>query len=218
MAISSRLSCACATARNPGRGDHEIVHITAAAIASTVALAPILIAPALAADPLGTWLTGDKKGKMRIVNCGGALCGNLVWLQEPNDPGDQPAEDSTRKTPTRASRARPLLGIPIVLSMKPSGADKWEGQVYNSRDGQTYSGSFTMTGANTAELKGCVAVVHLQVADLDALELMLAPASSRCPRAARAFTAPAGRTTPRALSGRVCRRTRRLRRGWQRRV
>ena len=49
----------------------KLLHITAAAIASTIALAPILIAPAQAADPLGTWLAGDKKGKIRIVNCGG---------------------------------------------------------------------------------------------------------------------------------------------------
>jgi uncharacterized protein (DUF2147 family) len=46
-----------------------------------------------------------------------------------------------------------------VLNMTPSGGDKWDGQVYNSRDGRTYSGSFTLTGANSAELKGCVAAV-----------------------------------------------------------
>ncbi len=136
----------------------KLIHITAAAIASTIALAPILIAPAQAADPLGTWLVGDKKGKIRIVNCGGALCGNLIWLAEPNDPAtNQPKLDDKNGDPNK--RSRPLIGIPVVLSMKPSGPDKWEGQVYNSRDGQTYSGSFTMTGANTAELKGCVAVV-----------------------------------------------------------
>ncbi len=136
----------------------KLIHITAAAIASTIALAPILIAPAQAADPLGTWLVGDKKGKIHIVNCGGALCGNLIWLAEPNDPAtNQPKLDDKNGDPNK--RSRPLIGIPVVLSMKPSGADKWEGQVYNSRDGQTYSGSFTMTGANTAELKGCVAVV-----------------------------------------------------------
>jgi len=136
----------------------KLLHITAAVIASTIALAPILIAPAQAADPLGTWLAGDKKGKIRIVNCGGAICGNLVWLAEPNDPTtNQPKLDD--KNADTGKRSRPLVGIPIVLNMKASGGDKWDGQVYNSRDGQTYSGSFTLTGANTAELKGCVAVV-----------------------------------------------------------
>ena len=46
--------------------------------------------------------------------------------------------------------------MPIVLSMKPSGGDTWEGQVYNAEDGGIYTGSFTMSGANAALLKGCV--------------------------------------------------------------
>ena len=43
--------------------------------------------------------------------------------------------------------------------MKPDGADKWSGQVYNAEDGKTYSGSFTLAGANKADLKGCVAII-----------------------------------------------------------
>ena len=102
--------------------------------ASAVALAPILIAPAHAADPLGTWFTGDKKAKVRIVNCGGALCGKLVWLAEPNDPEtNQPKTD--KNNADAAKQSRPLLGIPIVLNMKPSGGDKWHGKVYNAEDG-----------------------------------------------------------------------------------
>ena len=136
----------------------KLLRTTAAAVISAIALGAMLIAPALAGDPLGTWLAGDKKGKIRIVNCGGALCGNLIWLAEPNDPEtNKPKTDN--KNADVSKRERPLIGIPIVLSMKPNGADKWDGQVYNSRDGQTYAGSFTLTGANTAVLKGCVAVV-----------------------------------------------------------
>jgi uncharacterized protein (DUF2147 family) len=133
----------------------NIHRTTAAVVVSTIALAVILIAPARAADPLGTWLTGDKKGKVHIVNCGGAICGTLSWLAEPNDPDTK--QPKTDKNNTDAGKkSRPLLGIPIVLNMKPAGGEKWEGQVYNAEDGSTYSGSFTMTGANSAELKGCV--------------------------------------------------------------
>jgi uncharacterized protein (DUF2147 family) len=133
----------------------NIHRTTAAVVVSTIALAVILIAPARAADPLGSWLTGDKKGKVHIVNCGGAICGTLSWLAEPNDPDTK--QPKTDKNNTDAGKkSRPLLGIPIVLNMKPAGGEKWEGQVYNAEDGSTYSGSFTMTGANSAELKGCV--------------------------------------------------------------
>lgn len=121
-------------------------------------------APAYAADPFGTWLTGDKKAKIRIVNCGGALCGTIVWLQEPIDPEtNKPKTD--KKNADASKRERPLLGAPIVLNMKPNGtANQWDGQVYNAEDGQTYSGSFTLTSANSAELKGCVAVVFCKAA------------------------------------------------------
>ena len=133
----------------------RILRIATLAIVCTGLLALNLLAPALAAEPVGTWFTGDKKGKVKIVNCGGAICGSLIWLQEPNDPEThQPKTD--KHNADASKQGRPLLGIPIVLSMKPNGADAWQGQVYNAEDGSTYSGSFTMTGANSAELKGCV--------------------------------------------------------------
>jgi uncharacterized protein (DUF2147 family) len=115
-----------------------------------------LVGPALAADPLGTWYTVDNDSQVRITNCGGALCGSLVWLKVPNDPAT--GRPKTDKNNADASKqGRPLLGVQIVLGMKPSGTpDQWSGDVYNASDGKTYSGSFTMTGPNTAELKGCV--------------------------------------------------------------
>lgn len=115
-----------------------------------------MVASAFAADPLGTWLTGDKKGKVRIVNCGGAICGSLVWIDEPLDPETKKPKIDKRNADA-SKQSRPLLGIPIVLNMKPSSTPQsWEGDVYNAEDGKTYSGSFTLTGANTAQLKGCV--------------------------------------------------------------
>ena len=125
---------------------------------STLALAtiaPKMITPALAADPLGTWYTEGKESQVRIAKCGDAICGALVWLKVPNDPKTGRPKTDTENADA-AKRKRPLLGIQIVLGMKPSGtADQWKGQVYNAKDGNTYTGYFTITGANTAELKGC---------------------------------------------------------------
>jgi uncharacterized protein (DUF2147 family) len=129
--------------------------ITAAGVISVIVLALLSAAPARAADPIGTWLTEDKDGKIRIVNCGGAICGTLIWVSEPIDP--ETHQPKTDKNNADASKqGRPLVGIPIVLNMAPAGPDKWEGKVYNSKDGGIYTGSFTMTGPNTAQLKGCV--------------------------------------------------------------
>ena len=124
---------------------------------STAALlaGPQMIAPAFAADPLGTWYTADNDSQVRIVNCGGALCGSLIWLKEPNDP-DTGKPKLDKHNADASKQSRPLLGVPIVLGMTPSGPNQWSGNVYNASDGKTYSGSFTMTGDTTADLKGCV--------------------------------------------------------------
>lgn len=115
------------------------------------------IAPAFAGDPWGTWYTKDNERQIRITNCGGALCGSLVWLQEPNNPTNgEPLTD--RHNPDPNKQSRPLLDTQIVLGMRPSGPDQWSGYLYNAEDGKTYSGSFIMTGASTAEVKGCLLI------------------------------------------------------------
>jgi uncharacterized protein (DUF2147 family) len=120
-----------------------------------LAIAVNFILPARAADPLGTWYTADNDSRVLITNCGGALCGKLVWLKTPIDPATgQPKLDKNNADASKQNR--PLLGVPIVLGMTPSGSGVWSGHVYNASDGKTYSGSFTMTGDNTADLKGCV--------------------------------------------------------------
>ncbi|HTV37739.1 MAG TPA: DUF2147 domain-containing protein [Xanthobacteraceae bacterium] len=119
------------------------------------AIGPQTITTAFAADPLGTWYTEGKESQVRVTNCGDALCGALIWLKEPNDPKTgKPKTDN--ENADAAKRKRPLLGVQIVLGLKPSGTpDQWKGKVYNPKDGNTYTGYFTMTGPNTAELKGC---------------------------------------------------------------
>ena len=108
----------------------------------------------LAADPNGTWLTQTGTSRIRVADCGGALCGTIVWLKEPNDP--ETGKPKTDKNNSDASRrSRPLIGTQIVLGMKPAGADKWTGQVYNAEDGKTYSGTLTMAGGDSLQLQGC---------------------------------------------------------------
>jgi uncharacterized protein (DUF2147 family) len=109
---------------------------------------------AFAADPVGVWLTEGGKSRIRVADCGGALCGTIIGLQEPNDPATgKPKVDKNNSD--QAKRARPLIGVQIVLGMKPSGEGKWAGQVYNAEDGKTYSGNLTFTGGASLKLEGC---------------------------------------------------------------
>jgi uncharacterized protein (DUF2147 family) len=107
-----------------------------------------------AADPIGNWLTESGAATVRVANCGAELCGSIVALKEPNDPATgRPKTD--KNNPDAAKRSRPLIGVQIVLGMKPAGAGKWAGQVYNAEDGKTYSGNLTFTGGNSLQLQGC---------------------------------------------------------------
>ena len=109
---------------------------------------------ALAADPTGIWLTQTGNSRIRVADCGGALCGTIIWLKEPNDP-DTGKPKTDKNNSDAAKRSRPLIGVQIVLGMKPAGADKWSGQVYNAEDGKTYSGNLTYSGGNALQLQGC---------------------------------------------------------------
>jgi uncharacterized protein (DUF2147 family) len=122
--------------------------------AAAIVLAMLGLTAPVLADPIGTWLTENGRSRIRIENCGGALCGNLVWLKEPNDP--ETGKPKLDKNNSEAGkRTRPLIGVPIVLNMQAAGSNKWSGQVYNAEDGKTYSGSITQLGPSAIRLEGC---------------------------------------------------------------
>lgn len=133
----------------------RIFRFASAALAGLfVALVAANHQAAYAADPNGVWLTEPGTSRIKIADCGGALCGTVVWIKDPIDPDTQKPRLDKLNADAR-KRGRPLMGVPIVLDMKPSGPDTWAGQVYNAEDGNTYSGSITMLPAGTLKLEGC---------------------------------------------------------------
>ncbi len=62
-----------------------------------------------------------------------------------------------RKNPDPNLRTRPTLGMPILLGMTPNQYDKnkWEGEIYNSEDGHTYSANISLADPNTLRVQGC---------------------------------------------------------------
>jgi len=103
------------------------------------------------------WLTEDGEAKIKVASCGSAMCGTIAWLKEPNDKATN--KPKTDKNNADASlRNRPVIGSPVLLSMKADGNDKWSGQLYNAEDGKTYSGNIALAG-NTLKVQGCVAII-----------------------------------------------------------
>ncbi len=107
------------------------------------------VAPAFALDPTGDWRVADGVANVRVAQCDGSMWGVISWEKEPG------GRDTHNPDPSKQNR--PTLGMPILLDMKKKqGADQWEGQVYNAKDGQTYSSTITPTDPNHLEIQGCV--------------------------------------------------------------
>jgi uncharacterized protein (DUF2147 family) len=107
------------------------------------------VTPALAADPSGDWKVADGVANIRVAECSGNMWGVVAWEQEPGGLDDH--------NPDVSKRSRPTLGMPILINMKKkAGVDQWEGEVYNAKDGKTYSSTIKPIGSDKLEIQGCV--------------------------------------------------------------
>jgi uncharacterized protein (DUF2147 family) len=107
--------------------------------------------------PSGVWLTQNGDAQVRIADCGGALCGTIVWVKDAVDPQTgRPLTDKHNPDPSKRDRA--IVGTTIMFGMRPSGAGRWSGRFYNTRDGGTYDGNLIITGDATVKAEGCMLI------------------------------------------------------------
>jgi len=107
------------------------------------------LTPALAADPTGDWRVADGVANVRVAQCNGGMWGAVSWEKQ--------SGGRDENNPDVSKKNRPTLGMAILINMKKSaGAEQWEGQVYNAKDGQMYSATITPSGTDQLEIKGCV--------------------------------------------------------------
>ena len=97
------------------------------------------------------------KVTVKVSSCGANLCAKIVGLKEPISKIDgKPKVD--RENPDPSLRKRPLIGLQILIGMKPDGDGRWKGAIYNPDDGKTYSATVKHDGGQM-NVKGCVASV-----------------------------------------------------------
>jgi uncharacterized protein (DUF2147 family) len=107
------------------------------------------LAPALAVDPTGDWRVEDGVANIRVAECSGSMWGAVAWEKTPGG--------RDKNNPDVSKQNRPTLGMPILIDMKKKpGVDQWEGEVYNAKDGQTYSSTIKPIGPDQLEIQGCV--------------------------------------------------------------
>ena len=126
-------------------------HLVALLIATLTGILPA----SSEADPSGIWLTQGGDARVQVSRCGAGICGLIVWLRDPIDPKtNRPQVDD--KNPNPALQQRPIVGLSILIGMRPSGPAKWSGQIYNADDGETYTAHVTAQNDGTLEVQGCV--------------------------------------------------------------
>jgi len=109
----------------------------------------ISISSALATEPTGDWRVADGVANIRVAQCNGSMWGVVAWEKE--------LGGRDTNNPDVSKQNRPTLGMPILIDMKKKpGLEQWEGQVYNAKDGQSYSATITPIGNDQLEIKGCV--------------------------------------------------------------
>src|SRR6478752_10507317 len=107
------------------------------------------LVPALAADPTGDWRVADGVANIRVAECNGSMWGVVAWEKMPGG--------RDKNNPDVSKQNRPTLGMPILIDMrKKPGAEQWEGQVYNAKDGQSYSSTIKPIGSDQLQIQGCV--------------------------------------------------------------
>ncbi|HZH10483.1 MAG TPA: DUF2147 domain-containing protein [Microvirga sp.] len=100
---------------------------------------------AQAQDPSGIYLSESGETRVRIARCGQVYCGTIVSVQ---------GEAKDVNNPDASLRGRSLVGIQMISNIQPSG-DGFTGQLYNYKDGKTYTGKMTFAG-KAMQLSGCV--------------------------------------------------------------
>jgi len=99
-------------------------------------------------SPVGEWLVEDGEASIRIEECGNNLCGVVSDAKNWNE--------TDSKNPNPELRNRPIIGMPILLDMKPAKSNRWESRACNSKNGQTYTANISLNNPQSLRVEGCV--------------------------------------------------------------
>ena len=109
-------------------------------------------------DIVGVWKTGEGTAMVRIYKNGDKYQGKVVWLKEPIDPETgKPKVDKNH--PDEASRKRAVLGLINIWGFLYKDNNTWDdGNIYDPKNGNTYSCTIKLTSPNSLEVRGYIGV------------------------------------------------------------
>jgi uncharacterized protein (DUF2147 family) len=109
-------------------------------------------------DIVGVWKTGEGTAMVRIYKNGDKYQGKVVWLKEPIDP-DTGKPKVDKNHPDEASRKRAVLGLINIWGFLYKDNNTWDdGNIYDPKNGNTYSCTIKLTTPNSLEVRGYIGV------------------------------------------------------------
>jgi uncharacterized protein (DUF2147 family) len=123
-------------------------------LSGVILVAANLGAYAQSADPVGEWLVEDGSARIKVVSCPQAqgqpaTLWGVIWAES------QPGLD--KQNPDPSMKNRPMLGVPILIGMKQTQANRWEGKIYDATRGSLFDSNISVDRSDRLAVRGCVA-------------------------------------------------------------
>ena len=123
-------------------------------LSGTLLLIATSAALAQSGDPVGEWLVEDGTARIKVVSCPQAqgqppALWGVIWAE------NQPGVD--KQNPDPLMKNRPLLGVPILINMKQSQANRWDGKIYDATRGSLFDSNISVDRNDRLAVRGCVA-------------------------------------------------------------
>jgi uncharacterized protein (DUF2147 family) len=125
-------------------------------LSATILLTATAGAVAQTADPVGEWLVKDGTARIKVVSCPGpqnqppALWG-VIWASTKTGVDE--------KNPDPAMRNRSMLGVPILVDMKQTEANLWNGKIYDPTRGSLWDAKISVSRSDMLEVRGCLSFI-----------------------------------------------------------
>lgn len=106
----------------------------------------------------GEWFNEEKDAIITIEKgSDNSYFGKITWMKFPNDENGNPKKDPLNDDENLRSRSR--LGMKIMYEFVYDGEDEWgDGEIYDPKSGNTYSGTINMISKNRLNLRGYVGI------------------------------------------------------------
>jgi len=122
-------------------------------LSGTILLAATTGVFAQTADPVGEWLVKDGTTRIKVASCPQGpnqppTLWGVIWAET------VPGKDG--KNPDPAMRNRPTLGIPILINMKQTEANLWNGKIYDATKGSIWEAKISLSRSDMLEVRGCL--------------------------------------------------------------